>query len=40
MDDETRRRPHITALIASAPWREAVTDRDNLAQRSGCPKAG
>ena len=28
MEDETRRRPHITALIASAPWREAVTYRD------------
>lgn len=28
MDSETRRRPHITALIANAPWREAVTYRD------------
>lgn len=28
MEDETRRRPHITALIANAPWREAVTYRD------------
>jgi len=28
VEDETRRRPHITALIANAPWREAVTYRD------------
>jgi len=27
-EDGTRRRPHITALIANAPWREAVTYRD------------
>ena len=28
MDNATRHRPHIMELIASAPWREAVTYRE------------
>ena len=28
MENEARRQPHITELIANAPWREAVTYRD------------
>lgn len=28
MENETRQRPHITELIANAPWREAITYRE------------